>query len=169
MISGYYAFFVLYPNVNKKRVGNYLSNNSITNDIEDLDKWNEKWGITHKILMKILRDNGNYKNGKEIVSERIDGESTYNTRRIIESDGMWGEIDTSLYIDGSVYEETILNDDIDVRGKLQIVGMIYGKGEQYLELRLDNASVGGKPIRTEEDFLQFLVKVNDDNEIKPTK
>lgn len=169
LISGYYAFFVLYPNVNKKRVGNYLSNNSITEDIENLDKWNEKWGITHKILMKILRDNGNYKNGKEVVSESIDGGSTYNTRRIIESDGMWGEIDTSLYIDGSVYEETILNDDIDVHGKLQIVGMIYGKGEQYLEIRLDNASVGGKPIKTEEDFLQFLVKVNDDNEIKPTK
>ena len=101
IIDGYYAFYLLNPNVDSKRVGNFLDESSITERVNDTEDWYSKWGITHEILMKIFRDNGNYKHSTYVID---DDSSEYSIRRIIDDNSLYGVLDTEITnIHNSVY------------------------------------------------------------------
>lgn len=167
LVDGYYSFYILNPDVDTKRIGNFLDEYTITENIDNPEKWNEKWGITHEILMKIFRDSGNLKNTKILV-ENDDEISTFKMSRMLNDDEI-GMVDTVITVQGSVYKDRLLDYDKHFRGDLQIIGCIYGKGEHTLEMKFINGEVDGVPIKTVEDYLSFTITVNDDLTIHPTK
>lgn len=170
LIEGYYDFYILDPFVSKKRIGNYLQNSSINERINDPQLWDEEWGIKHEILLKILRDNGDFKHSKTVIDENLNDEgTTYNVRRIVDTNGVWGEVNEKLNIVGDVYHDTLYDSESKFRGKLQVIGIIYGEGEQFLEMQLVDCSINGERVYTDEDLLQFQVIVKKNNEIQATK
>jgi hypothetical protein len=40
-----------------ERIGNFIDNSYLTDDITNTTNWNDKWGTVHEILMKILLTN----------------------------------------------------------------------------------------------------------------
>jgi hypothetical protein len=71
ILDGYYSFYLLNPNVNNERVGNFLDESTITTRIDDPMDWKNTWGITHELLMKILMESGNYKHSKTVIEDNI--------------------------------------------------------------------------------------------------
>ena len=170
LIDGYYEFYILDPFVGRKRIGNYLEDASINENINDPELWDEEWGIKHEILMKIIRDNGDIKHSKTVIDENLnDGGATYKLRRIVDTNGVWGEVNDKLSITGNVYKDTLYDNDAKFYGNLQIIGIIYGEGEQFLEMQLVDCSVNGEKVFTDEDLLQFQVILKNNNEIQATK
>ena len=54
--------------------------------------------------MKILRDNGDFKHSKTVIDENLKDEgATYNVRRIVDTNGVWGEVNEKINIIGDVY------------------------------------------------------------------
>lgn len=138
VIRGYYDFYALNPNVNKRRIGNFLSEKYITSKINNPESWNEKWGITHEILMKIFRDNGNYKHSKfvvtdeEVPQENLD--TTYSLRRVVDTSAKGGIVnDVISTINASIYTNTAAYNR-EISGQVNVVGYITGTGENFLEL-----------------------------------
>ena len=64
LVCGYYRFFLLNPIRDNKRVGNFMEEFFINEEIDDTEKWVEDWGVQHEILMKILIDNCYLKNNR---------------------------------------------------------------------------------------------------------
>ena len=170
LIDGYYEFYILDPFVGRKRIGNYLEDASINENINDPELWDEDWGIKHEILMKIIRDNGDIKHSMTVIDENLnDGGATYKLRRIVDTNGVWGEVNDKLSITGNVYKDTLYDNDAKFYGNLQIIGIIYGEGEQFLEMQLVDCSINGEKVFTDEDLLQFQVILKNNNEIQATK
>ena len=76
LIDGYYTFHLLNPKVSTKRIGNFIDNEYITQRLESTNDWNDVWGITHEILMKILIKNGDLFNNRGLDG---DEDSTLQT------------------------------------------------------------------------------------------
>lgn len=69
--------------------------------------------------MKILRDNGDFKHSKTVIDENLNDEgTTYNVRRIVDTNGVWGEVNEKLNIVGDVYHDTLYDSESKFRGKL---------------------------------------------------
>ena len=61
IIEGYYDFYLYNPIVETERVGNFLDERTITDDVENTSSWEAKWGFVNDILMKIIIENSNLK------------------------------------------------------------------------------------------------------------
>jgi hypothetical protein len=57
---------LLNPKRKTKRIGNFIDDAYITHYVENPEKWDDKWGITHDVLMKILIKNCFLKNNRTI-------------------------------------------------------------------------------------------------------
>ena len=57
VVNGYYNFYLLNLQRDVERIGNYLDENTITHEVENLEKWSEEWGFVNDVLMKIIIDN----------------------------------------------------------------------------------------------------------------
>lgn len=171
IIDGYYSFYLLNPNTNTKRVGNFLEENTITDRINDPEDWSSKWGISHEILMKIFRDNGQYKHTKYVIEDDV---QTYGLRRILDDDSIYGEIDTEITaINSNVYFDTVLSYECGVDGIINVYGVVCEGTEQWLELKLNNCYVYeedySETLRGEEDQMLFKIKIDNEGTIQPTK
>ena len=172
ILDGYYSFYLLNPNVNNERVGNFLDESTITTRIDDPMDWKNTWGITHELLMKILMESGNYKHSKTVIEDNI--QSRYLMRKLMSSDSIYGVIDEEISnINCSVYIDDMLDYDTYVSSLIKVYGVICEGTEQYLELTLENSSVKDKDgehmIQTEEPQMLFKIKIDEDGVIHPTK
>lgn len=154
LIDGYYSFYVLNPQIEKERVGNFLSVDSINERINDPYEWTKEWGITHEILMKILRDNGGYKN------TNIENYIPYEVRKNLNNTN--SIIDERIKnISYGVYVNGVLDEDKGFDGKVEIFGYIGKNGVYNLYLRLIDGNVDGVKIHTVDEYIMFRVEVND--------
>lgn len=69
IIEGYYDFYLYNPVMETERVGNFLDERTITEDVENTSSWEAKWGFVNDILMKIIIENSNLKNDITAVEE----------------------------------------------------------------------------------------------------
>lgn len=90
IIEGYYNFYLFNPIREKERIGNFLDEKTITDNVEDVEKWTEKWGFVNDILMKIIIENSNLKNDvvpkMEIEENNISYLTTISEKRYFGSD-----------------------------------------------------------------------------------
>lgn len=170
IIDGYYAFYLLNPNVDSKRVGNFLDESSITERVNDTEDWYSKWGITHEILMKIFRDNGNYKHSTYVIEN---DSSEYSMRRIIDDNSLYGVLDTEITnIHNSVYQDDMMDYESYINSVIKVYGVLCEGTEQYLEMTLTGTLSDEDvtiDIKTEEPQLLFKVKMDENGVIHPTK
>ena len=164
---------MLNPNVDKVRKGNFIDERTITDLMDDSDEWDADWGFTHDVLMKIIRDNGTLKHS-EIVVENDDLQKVYNKRMVFDDSGYTGIIDTEISnIRANLYNDGLLCYNSLVEGIVTVYGCICGGEEDYLELQLCNANVIEEKyihhLSTEDDILQFKLKVDDKGVIHPSK
>lgn len=172
-LQGYYGFYLLNPNVDKVRKGNFIDERTITELMDDSDEWDADWGFTHDVLMKIIRDSGTLKHS-EIVVENDDLQKVYNRRMVFDDSGYTGIIDTEISnIRANLYNDGLLCYNSLVEGIVTVYGCICGGEEDYLELQLCNANVIEEKyihrLSTEDDILQFKLKVDDKGVIHPSK
>lgn len=59
-IDTYYTFYLLNKKDQFKRIDNFIDEKYLTNDILDEASWNDKWGITLDILIKIILQSFNF-------------------------------------------------------------------------------------------------------------
>ena len=171
MIDGYYAFYILNPNVETRRVGNFLDENTISSRIDDHKDWYADWGVSHDIMMKILRDNGQYKHTNYVLED--DNTQTYRLIRLMDDDSLCGIIDDEIAnVTNTVYIDNSVSYEHFIEGIIKVYGVVCEETTQYLELTLD-ANVSDEyesiPIRTIEDQVLFKVKMGADGHITPTK
>lgn len=57
IIDTYYSFYTLRRKKAMERIGNFIDDSYLTDDITNTTNWNDKWGTVHEILMKILLTN----------------------------------------------------------------------------------------------------------------
>ena len=57
IIDTYYSFYTLRRKKGIERIGNFMDETYITEDITNTENWNDNWGVVHEILMKILLTN----------------------------------------------------------------------------------------------------------------
>ena len=173
-IRGYYGFYVLIPDIEVIRKGNFLEENTIIDKIDNPQEWGERWGITHEILMKIIRDNGSLKN-TEVAIENDDIQRVYSRRTMTFDDlGYTGIVDDELSsINSSLYSQGLLQHNVTFDNVLKIYGCICGSTEDYLELQFEGI-MWDKPtsfveLKSQEDILQFKLKVDENGVIHPSK
>ena len=173
-LQGYYAFYVLDPNVEKVRKGNFLDERTITDEIDDVEAWDAEWGIAHEILMKILRDNGNLKNSEVVIQDDSLMRNTKSRTIIFDDSGLTGLIDDEIVnIRTNFYKDGISTYDKAIDAIVSVYGYICGGEEDYLELQLNNARIFDEKysfqLKTEEPILQFNLKIDEDGVIHPSK
>lgn len=143
MIDGYYSFHLLDPRRQTKRVGNFIDDMYITDRIQNLKSWEEVWGITHEVLMKILYDNAKLYNNR-----------TFN---VIENDGTIQDEDVENYItEGEIYLTKQYNQaeitydlyvngvstsSTPIEGSVVVSGTILGAGKNILTVNVENGIV----------------------------
>jgi hypothetical protein len=70
VLQGYYNFYLLKPQRDVIRQGNFISEDYITDEIADPNEWGRQWGITHDILMKILLTNAKLLSRRDVIPDR---------------------------------------------------------------------------------------------------
>lgn len=141
LIEGYYRFFLLNPNRDDKRVGNFMEEFFINDRINDSDDWDKEWGVKHEILMKILIDNCYLKNNRTIGGIYADGEQTPGDEPEYVTDG---KIKYKGFIGEDIPYMLIVNNEIngtmDVRGQVSITGKL-SEGKNQIVVSLANGIV----------------------------
>lgn len=173
-LQGYYAFYVLDPNVEKERKGNFLDEKTITEKMDDAEEWDSDWGFTHEVLMKIIRDNGNLKNDEVVIKDDSLQRMTERRTIIFNDSGFTGLVDDEIVnIRANFYSDGLSTYDKAIDGIVNVYGYICGGEEDYLELQLNNACIFDEKysnqLKTEEPILQFKLKVDEDGVIHPSK
>lgn len=56
IIDSYYSFYLLVPPQEKNRIGNFVDDTTITEEITDPKKWVEEDGITFRMVQKVIHD-----------------------------------------------------------------------------------------------------------------
>lgn len=56
IIDSYYSFYLLVPPQQKVRIGNFVDETTITEEITDPEKWVEEDGITFRMVQKVIHD-----------------------------------------------------------------------------------------------------------------
>lgn len=54
IINSYYSFYLLIPPMKKERIGNFLDESTITDEITDPKNWDDEDGITFRQLQKVI-------------------------------------------------------------------------------------------------------------------
>ena len=133
LVDGYYTFHLLNPKVGSKRIGNFIDNEYITQRLESTNDWNDVWGITHEILMKILLKNGDLFNNRG-----LDGDDDYilQTSEInIKKDfSNKNDVTCNITFDGEPFT-------CNVRGILSITGDILDDGFNPVKISLSNGVI----------------------------
>lgn len=160
LLDGYYSFYVLNPVVEQKRVGNFLQDDTITERINDPVEWESEWGITHEILMKILRDNGGYKTNEVKVKQR-DSE----TRRVFSKEQIIDEVIDDITFDMCETED---DDYVIGKGSVEAFGYINDEGESTIDLRLVDVYLNDYPVTLVDDMMSITITVKD-GYVKPVK
>ena len=141
VLQGYYNFYLLKPQRDVIRQGNFISEDYITDEIADPNEWGRQWGITHDILMKILLTNAKLLSRRDVIPDRgYHYEEYWETAIINESKNFnnFNESDDKLDIKVG---DKIENDRYDVTGSMTIRGKIYSEGTNTLEVRLQNCLI----------------------------
>lgn len=172
IIDGYYSFYILDPNVEQRRVGNFLDETTISERIDDHKDWYDDWGICHDIMMKIFRDNGQFKKTNYVLEN--DEIETYALRRVKEDDSLCGVIDDEIAnIKNAVYIDNTVSHEHFIEGILKVYGVVCQGTTQYVEICLEKATVSDEDesftIRTVEDQMLFKIKMDEKGHITPTK
>jgi hypothetical protein len=146
VLQGYYNFYLLKPQRDVIRQGNFISEDYITYEIADPDEWGRQWGITHDILMKILLTNAKLLSRRDVIPDRgYHYEEFWETAIINESKNFnnfnenGDKLDIYVKNDSGNYE--IENNHYDVTGSISIRGKIYSEGTNTLEVRLQNCLI----------------------------
>lgn len=133
LVDGYYTFHLLNPKVGSKRIGNFIDNEYITQRLESTNDWNDVWGITHEILMKILLKNGDLFNNRG-----LDGDEDYTlhtTEINIKKDfSNKNDVTCNIISDGEPFT-------CPIRGILSITGDILDDGFNPLKISLSNGVI----------------------------
>jgi hypothetical protein len=133
LVDGYYTFHLLNPKVSTKRVGNFIDNEYITQRLESTNDWNDVWGITHEILMKILLKNGDLFNNRG-----LDGDNDYTlqtTEINIKKDfSNKNDVTCNIISEGKPFT-------CPIQGILSITGDILDDGFNPLKVSLSNGVI----------------------------
>ena len=155
LIDGYYTFHLLNPKVSSKRIGNFIDGDYITQRLESTDDWNDVWGITHEILMKIMLKNGSLYNNRGFDT---DGGKVQTTFINIKKDfSQTNEVESYVIVDGEELQ-------FPLRGELSITGEILNSGSNALTVSLN----GGLLDEKDHFYIStgtFDCIVTEDNEI----
>lgn len=129
LIEGYYDFYLLNPNKDDIRVGNFLRNEDIIPEIQSSEEWDKLWGITHDILMKIIIENAGLSNGR-------DGGDDYN------GDDSWDatyiNLKQALNLGANT---TIQPSNTSVIGQVYLRGEIMGEGKNSLYIEINGGYI----------------------------
>lgn len=132
LVDGYYKFFLLNPKLQDVRLGNFLDESYINQPIENCKSWDEKWGITHDVLMKIYIENCFLKNERKIDGIYNDG----TVQPIIPEYITSGEIFVTKQLGQEVPYLLSVNGvqrgDVQVNGNITVSGTIEDSGTNYL-------------------------------------
>lgn len=169
LIGGYYDFYLLNPEREQIRQGNFIADKHITPEIESVKEWNKQWGITHDILMKILLTNANLLTREDVKPDvdypfdQIWESTVIDVTQIFNSMGNLSEnTDKEGFKDANEYleflnENSVSNNTVDVivgdkfkntsykvSGTLSIKGKVFSEGDNTLEIKLNNCFVDKK-------------------------
>lgn len=168
MVDGYYSFHLLDPRRQTKRVGNFIDDEYITERIQNLKSWQEVWGITHEILMKILYENAKLHNNRTFniiqndAEEEEKEEQTYITTGQIYLSRQFDEAEViyDLYVNGKH------QNDVKVSGSVVAEGTILGQGRNNLVISVENGLVDRYFSFSNYEAPRFLeIQVNHDGTI----
>lgn len=138
LIRSYYDFYLLNPNKDDLRFGNFLREEDITPEIESSKDWEAIWGIAHDILMKIILENGYLMSDRHIDSEDYTGDDTWESVYLnITKSYNKSEIETVL--NGTQYDYD--TSEIAIWGDVNVRGEILGEGKNTLHVTLKDGLV----------------------------
>jgi hypothetical protein len=124
----------LNPKVSSKRIGNFIDSEYITERLESTEDWNEVWGITHEILMKILLKNGDLYNKRGLdddLSDDILHTNEINIKKYFDNEA---DIICNVTVDGKVV-------NYSTRGTLSLTGYVFDDGENPLKYQLSGGLI----------------------------
>lgn len=138
LISGYYRFFLLNPQRTERRIGNFIENAFISEEIENSEEWDKDWGVTHDIMMKIFMDNCFLKNNRKpggiynnrIIEHEVINYVTKGDIQIVKN--IYNEVPHSMFVNGTPQST------YDIDGNIKITGYINGQGENILVVSTEN-------------------------------
>jgi hypothetical protein len=130
LIRSYYDFYLLNPNKDDLRIGNFINTNDITEKIDSTAEWEKVWGITHDILMKIMIENGNLSNNRD-GGDDYDGNDEWKSTYI----------NLIKSFDKDEVNVTINSDRVSLYGDVVVRGEILGEGENTLHVSIDNGLI----------------------------
>ena len=161
LIDGYYDFYLLNPKKNKYRIGNFLNDSEITQEIESVEGWESEWGIAHDILMKILTKNGLMISDRSLGDD-YDGSNSWETVLINETRSfLKQEIETTIIVEEKVKE-------YNVNGIVTIKGKIFSEGSNELFVTMENGRIDYKDdfyLTKDDEILEINVEGNEINEV----
>lgn len=189
LIGGYYDFYLLNPEREQLRQGNFIADKHITPEIESVKEWTKQWGVTHDILMKILLTNANLLTREDVKPDidypfdQIWESAVIDVKQIFNSMGNLSEnTDKDGFKDANEYleflnENSVSNNTVDVivedefntsykvSGTLSIKGKVFSEGDNTLEIKLNNCFVDKKDQfnidENNEKTIDFVVKGRD--------
>lgn len=143
VLQGYYNFYLLKPERDVIRQGNFISEDYITDEIADPNEWGRQWGITHDILMKILLTNAKLLSRRDVIPDRgYPYQEYWETAIINESKNFNNFIKTDDASEGlNIWVNESQEKRYDVTGSMTIRGKIYSEGTNTLEVRLQNCLI----------------------------
>lgn len=167
MITGYYSFYILDPRRQTKRVGNFIDDSYITQRVQKLSSWEEVWGITHEVLMKILFENGKLFNNRNFNIIEVGEDDEEDQEEFITTGDIYihkefdqGELVYDLFVNGE------RKNDMKVGGSVVLKGTILGVGTNYLTFSLENGIIDRYfPFSNYANNKLFEVNVNKDGSI----
>lgn len=132
LIRSYYDFYLLNPDKDDLRIGNFIRSEDITEKIESLKEWESVWGITHDFLMKSMIENGGLKNNRDYGSDDFDyeGDEIWKSEYFNISKYFNKEGDINISFDENSYDYSSIQGEINIRGE------ILGEGSNPLYVTL---------------------------------
>lgn len=138
LIRSYYDFYLLNPNKEDLRFGNFLRDEDIIPEIESSKDWEAIWGIAHDILMKIILENGNLMSDRYIDSDDYTGDEVWESVYLdITKSYNKNEIETLL--NSSFYDYD--TNEIAIWGNVNVRGEILGEGKNILHVTLNDSLI----------------------------
>ena len=113
VIGGYYDFYLIKNDNEVERVGNFVEEDTITKNLEELELWEKEWGYVNDILMKIIIENASLrKDDIPVIRDENDDNTTSNNyialKKNLSDDKdinlnllFGGELENTLYVDKS--------------------------------------------------------------------
>lgn len=134
LIQGYYSFHLLNPQRENVRIGNFIDDDYLNSRIESITDWEDLWGITHEILMKIFIEHGFLQNNRGHDYDKALGDIFHiNIIKKFENK----QIDTSIKVNGTSTE-------YNVSGSVKIEGDILDRSGNLLKVTLDKGIINDR-------------------------